>query len=55
MDMCDNYTDYQQWLLDNNDGSQVICTFQIENSQEKDMQHDDDIAATTDEVFIQLH
>ena len=30
MDMCDGCADCQQWLLDPGDGSQGICTCQVE-------------------------
>ena len=43
MDMCDGCTDCQQWLLENNDGSQVICT-----CQEEDIQYDGEISTTID-------
>ena len=46
MDMCDNCTDRQQWLLENNDGSQVICLCQLE--KEDNMQNNDEIPTTTD-------
>ena len=50
MDMCDNCADRQKWLLDNNDGSHIICTCQNENSQREDMQYDGEVATTTDVV-----
>ena len=46
--MCDACTDRQQWLLENNDGSQVICLCQIENSQAGD-----DEVTTTIDVGVQ--
>ena len=53
MDMCDACTDRQQWLLENNDGSQVICLCQVEDSQKEDMQNNDDEIPTTTDVGTQ--
>ena len=49
--MCNNCADHQQWLLDNNDGSQVICTCQVE--KEDNMQNNDDEIPTTTDVGTQ--
>ena len=51
MDMCDACTDRQQWLLENNDGSQVICLCQVE--KEDNMQNDDNEIPTTTDVGTQ--
>ena len=50
MDMCDACTDRQQWLLDNNDGSQVLCTCEIEENSQVG---DDGKVATTIDVGVQ--
>ena len=53
MDMCNACADRQQWLLDSGDGSQVICSCQVENSQVEDNIQNDGKVVTTIDVDIQ--
>ena len=46
MDMCNACADRQQWLLDSGDGSQVICSCQVE--KEDNMQNNDEVVAKID-------
>ena len=46
--MGDTCADRQQWLLENNDGSQVICLCQVEDSQKEDIQNDGKVVAKID-------
>ena len=45
-DMFDNCADSQQWKLNNNNGSQVICSCQVE--KEDNIQNDGKVVATID-------